>query len=117
MENQTRELTLKVKQTLKELGVPAHLLGYEYLTKAIMMCVLSNKRLFMGEIYNEISKEFDTTYTRAERAIRHAIEVSILRANERKYNSVFAWTVDSEKGKPNNSEYVFGVVDYIKNFI
>ena len=112
-----QELNKIIRQLLKELGCSANLLGYEYLVSALFLCATSSKNILpMGTIYDDVAKKCDTTYSKAERSIRHAIETSILKANPDKFNEVFGWTVDSNKGKPTNSEYIFTVADYIKNF-
>lgn len=116
-EEDRQEITEKeVTQLLKKLSVPAHLLGYRFLRSAILICLKNPAALYAitKELYPEVAKENETTPTRAERAIRHAIEVSFDRIDEEVYIEIFQYTVSPKKGKPTNSEYIAAVVDYLK---
>lgn len=113
-----QELNKIIRKLLKELGCPADLNGYEFLVSAILLCIEYNQKLKlpMMTIYNEVAKEFDIKNIRVERDIRYAIETSTLRANPDKFDGIFGWSCDNLSGKPTNSEYIFSVVDWIKNF-
>lgn len=102
-------------QLLKRLGIPAHIKGYHYIRTAIMMCVANPELLdaITKELYPELSKEHNTTSSKVERAIRHAIEVSFDRIDQEIYMEVFQYTVSAKKGRPTNSEYIAALVDYI----
>lgn len=104
-----------VTELLKKLGMPAHIKGYYYIRTAIMMCVANPELLdaITKKLYPEVAKAHATTWSRAERAIRHAIEVSFDRINPDIYAEVFQYTVSADKGKPTNSEYISAIVDYI----
>lgn len=105
----------EITQLLRRLGIPAHIKGYYYIRTAIMMCVANPELLgaITKELYPEVAKAHDTTSSRAERAIRHAIEVSFDRIDQEIYMEVFQYTVSAEKGRPTNSEYIAALVDYI----
>lgn len=105
----------EITQLLRRLGIPAHIKGYHYIRTAIMMCVANPELLgaITKELYPEVAKAHDTTSSRAERAIRHAVEVSFDRIDQDIYMEVFQYTVSAEKGRPTNSEYIAALVDYI----
>ena len=113
-----KEHTLEEKVTniIHTIGVPAHIKGYHYLRKGIMLCVEDSSMLnFITKVlYPEIAKFFKTTPSRVERAIRHAIEVAWDRGNIEILNSYFGYTIDSNKGKPTNSEFIAMIADKIK---
>lgn len=107
---------LKIAETLKELGVPADLSGYFYLRKAIELMVqdMSYMHGITKKLYPDVAKKFNTTPSRAERAIRHAIEVACYRGNIELQHKIFGNTVDANKGKPTNSEFIVTVADWLK---
>ena len=105
-----------VTQELRKIGVPAHIKGYQYLRTAIIMCV-ENKSLIGAvtkQLYPNIAKKHQTTSNRAERAIRHAIELAWDRGDTEFLNSYFGCTVDVSRGKPTNSEFIAMVADNLR---
>lgn len=109
-------LEAKITNIIHEIGVPAHIKGYLYLREAITM-VVGNMELLSAvtkELYPNIAKQFNTTPSRVERAIRHAIEVAWSRGKVDTINSLFGYTVHTEKGKPTNSEFVAMVADKLR---
>ncbi|MGI6146110.1 MAG: response regulator [Firmicutes bacterium] len=104
-----------VSKALRELGVPANLKGYEYLRDAVLMAM--KQGYVMGSVtkvvYPAIAKARNTTPSRVERAIRHAIETAWIRGDINILNEVFGHTVDAEKGRPTNSAFIARVADKI----
>lgn len=109
-------LEADVTNIIHEIGVPAHIKGYQYLRDAIIMSV--NDGEIMGSItkrlYPTIAKNHKTTSSRVERAIRHAIEVAWSRGKMDTIEELFGYTVNSRKGKPTNSEFVALIADKIR---
>ena len=101
---------------IHEIGVPAHIKGYHYLREAIMMCVEDVDMLnaITKALYPEIAKKFQTTSSRVERAIRHAIEVAWSRGRMETLDSLFGYTINTGKGKPTNSEFIALIADKIR---
>ena len=114
----TREHTLEEKITnmIHQIGVPAHIKGYHYLRKGIMLCVEDDSMLssVTKTLYPEIAKFFHTESSRVERAIRHAIEVAWDRGDIKVLNSYFGYTIHNGRGKPTNSEFIAMISDKIK---
>ena len=109
-------LQISITKTLHELGVPSHIKGYQYIREGITI-VYSRPEIIGGitkELYPEIAKKFDTTVTRVERAIRHAIEVSWNRGNWQLMEDIFGHSVDIDKAKPTNSEFIVTVADKLR---
>jgi two-component system response regulator (stage 0 sporulation protein A) len=110
------DLEAQVTRIIHQVGIPAHIKGYQYLRSAIMMVVRDNK--IIGEVtktlYPSVAKEFNTTSSRVERAIRHAIEVAWDRGDVDMLNSFFGYTVQNTKGKPTNSEFVAMIADNLR---
>lgn len=104
-----------ITRHLKGLGVPANLSGYSYLQYAIELVKndFSYLRAITKRLYPAVAKEFNTTASRAERCIRHAIETGWNRGNIEFQNKLFGYTVDSNKGIPTNSEFIATVADYL----
>ena len=102
------DLEKDVTDMIHEIGVPAHIKGYQYLREAIMMSV--NEPDMLGSItkvlYPTIAKKYQTTSSRVERAIRHAIEVAWNRGRMETLDNLFGYTINTGKGKPTNSELV-----------
>ena len=98
------------------LGIPAHIKGYQYIRTAIMMAVddMDILKLVTKQLYPAIAKKHKTTSSRVERAIRHSIEVAWSRGRAQTINEIFGCTLDSEKGKPTNSEFVAMIADKIR---
>lgn len=111
-----RHLEADVTNIIHEIGVPAHIKGYQYLRDAIMMSVRDNEMLnsITKLLYPEIAKKHKTTPSRVERAIRHAIEVAWSRGKMDTIDELFGYTVNNGKGKPTNSEFVALIADKIR---
>lgn len=109
-------LQKSITNTLHELGVPSHIKGYQYIREGITL-VYQNPELVGGitkELYPEIAKKYETTVSRVERAIRHAIEVSWNRGNWQLMEEIFGHSVDIDKAKPTNSEFIVTVADKLR---
>ena len=109
-------LQISISRMLHELGMPSHIKGYQYIREAISM-VYDNPEIVGGitkELYPELATKFDTTVSRVERAIRHAIEVSWNRGDWDLMEDVFGHSVDIDKAKPTNSEFIVTVADKLR---
>ena len=111
-----QNLETDVTQMLHEIGIPAHIKGYQYLRDAIIMSVRDTEMLSSVTkiLYPTIAKTHKTTPSRVERAIRHAIEVAWGRGELDTLNSLFGYTVNGGKGKPTNSEFIALIADKIR---
>lgn len=111
-----RDLEKDVTEMIHEIGVPAHIKGYQYLREAIMMSVEDMDMLnsITKLLYPTIAKKFQTTPSRVERAIRHAIEVAWSRGRMETLESLFGYTINTGKGKPTNSEFIALIADKIR---
>ena len=111
--NSLEKSTTKI---LHELGMPSHIKGYQYIRDGIML--LYEKPEVIGgitkELYPEVASKYDTTVSRVERAIRHAIEVSWNRGNWQLMEEIFGHSVDIDKAKPTNSEFIVTVADKLR---
>ncbi|MED1917110.1 sporulation transcription factor Spo0A [Bacillus thuringiensis] len=111
-----RNLDASITSIIHEIGVPAHIKGYLYLREAITM--VYNDVELLGSItkvlYPDIAKKFNTTASRVERAIRHAIEVAWSRGNLDSISSLFGYTISNTKAKPTNSEFIAMVADKLR---
>jgi len=111
-----RNLEAEITNIIHEIGVPAHIKGYQYLREAITM-VINDMDLLSGitkELYPGIAQKFNTTPSRVERAIRHAIEVAWSRGRVDTINKLFGYTIHDEKGKPTNGEFIAMVADKLR---
>ena len=109
-------LQVNVTHVLHELGVPSHIKGYHYLREGIKL-IYNNPELIGGitkELYPSIAKKFSSTDTRVERSIRHAIEVSWNRGNWDLMQDLFGYSVDIDKAKPTNSEFIVTIADKLR---
>lgn len=109
-------LQISITNILHELGVPSHIKGYQYIREGISI-VYENPDLIGGitkELYPQIADKFDTTTSRVERAIRHAIEVSWNRGNWDLMEQIFGHSVDIDKAKPTNSEFIVTIADKLR---
>lgn len=115
-ERPVRDLEKDVTDMIHELGVPAHIKGYQYLREAIMMAVEDIEMLnsITKILYPTIAKKFQTTPSRVERAIRHAIEVAWSRGKMETLDALFGYTINTGKGKPTNSEFIALIADKIR---
>ncbi|MGG3889190.1 sporulation transcription factor Spo0A [Metabacillus fastidiosus] len=115
-EPKVRNLDASITSIIHEIGVPAHIKGYLYLREAISM--VYNDIELLGSItkvlYPDIAKKYNTTASRVERAIRHAIEVAWSRGNIDSISSLFGYTVSMTKAKPTNSEFIAMVADKLR---
>lgn len=113
---QEKDLERDVTDMIHEIGVPAHIKGYQYLREAIMMSVEDVEMLgsITKVLYPSIAKKFQTTPSRVERAIRHAIEVAWSRGRMETLDSLFGYTINTGKGKPTNSEFIALIADKIR---
>ena len=111
-----KNLEALVTNIIHEVGVPAHIKGYQYLREAIMMVVTNIDVInqITKQLYPEIAKRFKTTPSRVERAIRHAIEVAWGRGQLDSVENIFGYTVSATKGKPTNSEFIAMIADKLR---
>lgn len=105
-----------VTDAIHDIGIPAHIKGYRYVRDAIIMAV-NDVHILDGItkiLYPNIAKKYDTTPSRVERAIRHGVEVAWSRGNIGTIEQIFGYTVNVEKGKPTNSEFIALLADNIR---
>lgn len=105
-----------VTNIIHEIGIPAHIKGYQYLRYSIML-VIDNLDIINSitkKLYPTVASHFSTTASRVERAIRHAIEVAWDRGDPDVINSIFGYTVANSKGKPTNSEFIAMIADKLR---
>ena len=105
-----------VTNVIHEVGVPAHIKGYQYLREAIMLVVndIDIINQITKQLYPEIAEKYHTTPSRVERAIRHAIEVAWGRGETAAVENIFGYTVSASKGKPTNSEFIAMIADKLR---
>ena len=110
------DLEALVTNMIHEIGVPAHIKGYQYLREAIIMSVEDTSVLssITKILYPTIAKSFSTTPSRVERAIRHATEVAWSRGKMETLDGLFGYTINTGKGKPTNSEFIALIADKIR---
>ena len=109
-------LQISITKILHELGIPSHIKGYQYIREGVVL-VFDNPDMIGGitkELYPELAQRFDTTVSRVERAIRHAIEVSWNRGNWDLMEEIFGNSVDIDRAKPTNSEFIVTVADKLR---
>ena len=109
-------LQISITKTLHELGVPSHIKGYQYIREGITLVYMKPDMIggITKELYPEIAKKYDSTVSRVERAIRHAIEVSWNRGNWDLMEEIFGHSVDIDKAKPTNSEFIVTIADKLR---
>ncbi len=114
--NKSLPLEVRVTQMIHDVGVPAHIKGYQYIREAIMLAVNDEDIInsITKTLYPTLSEKFNTTPSRVERAIRHAIEVAWNRGQIEMHEKIFGYTVNSNKGKPTNSEFIAMIADRIR---
>ena len=105
-----------VTNIIHEVGVPAHIKGYQYLREAIIMVVndIDVINQITKSLYPQIAHKFNTTPSRVERAIRHAIEVAWGRGDQKTVENIFGYTISAAKGKPTNSEFIAMIADKLR---
>lgn len=110
------KLEIMVTEIIHEIGVPAHIKGYHYLREAIIMVVKDNEVInaVTKLLYPTVAKMHKTTASRVERAIRHAIEVAWDRGDIEVLNSYFGYTIQNQRGKPTNSEFIAMIADKLR---
>ena len=110
------ELELMVTEIIHQIGVPAHIKGYHYLREAIILSVKNSEIInsVTKLLYPTVAKNHGTTYSRVERAIRHAIEVAWDRGDIDVLNSYFGYTIQNDRGKPTNSEFIAMISDKLR---
>lgn len=106
----------KVTQAIHDIGVPAHIKGYQYVREAIIMSIEDEDIInaVTKSLYPKLAIKFKTTPSRVERAIRHAIEVAWNRGQIEVHDKIFGYTVNSNKGKPTNSEFIAMIADKLR---
>ena len=114
--NEEKNLEALVTNVIHEVGVPAHIKGYQYLREAIIMVVSDIDMInqITKQLYPEIASKYHTTPSRVERAIRHAIEVAWGRGKQDVVERIFGYTVSASKGKPTNSEFIAMIADKLR---
>ena len=115
-QNTQENLEALVTNVIHEVGVPAHIKGYQYLREAIIMVVndIDVINQITKSLYPQIANRFNTTPSRVERAIRHAIEVAWGRGQQEAVESIFGYTISASKGKPTNSEFIAMIADKLR---
>lgn len=110
------ELQIQVTEILHQIGVPAHIKGYQYLRDSIIMSIEHPEIInaVTKQLYPSVAKKYETTSSRVERAIRHAIEVAWDRGDVDVLNSYFGYTIHNGRGKPTNSEFVAMISDRLR---
>lgn len=109
-------LQISITKMLHELGIPSHIKGYQYIREAVGI-IFARPEVIGGitkELYPELAKKFNTTVSRVERAIRHAIEVSWNRGNLDFMEELFGYSVDIDRAKPTNSEFMVTLADKLR---
>ena len=110
------KLEISITRMLHELGMPSHIKGYQYIRDGILM-IYNNPEIIGGitkELYPDVATKYNTTVSRVERAIRHAIEVSWNRGNWDLMEEIFGHSVDIDKAKPTNSEFIVTIADKLR---
>ena len=109
-------LEVRVTNIIHDVGVPAHIKGYQYIREAILLAVQDEEIInsITKVLYPSLAKKYQTTPSRVERAIRHAIEVAWNRGQIEMHDKIFGYTVNSNKGKPTNSEFIAMIADKLR---
>ena len=108
-------IDLDISQLLHNLGIPSHIKGYKYLRECVLISCKTDKCLHITkDLYPEVSIIYDTTSSRVERAIRHAIEISWSRGDIKLMDELFGFSVSVERSKPTNAEFISTIADRIK---
>lgn len=110
------DMEAQVTKIIHQIGVPAHIKGYQYLRSAILMTIDDNDIInsVTKVLYPSVAKKYQTTTSRVERAIRHAIEVAWDRGDVDTLNSYFGYTIQNSRGKPTNSEFIAMIADNLR---
>lgn len=115
-ETKEPDMETQVTQIIHQIGVPAHIKGYQYLRTAIMLTIKDSDIInsVTKILYPSVAKKYATTTSRVERAIRHAIEVAWDRGDVDTLNSYFGYTIQQGRGKPTNSEFIAMIADNLR---
>lgn len=115
-EDKTPDIETQVTRIIHQIGVPAHIKGYQYLRTAILLTVKDSDIInsVTKVLYPSVAKKYQTTTSRVERAIRHAIEVAWDRGDVDTLNSYFGYTIQNTRGKPTNSEFIAMIADNLR---
>lgn len=115
-QNNDNDIEVDITEILHQIGVPAHIKGYHYLREAIMMAIKDNDIInaVTKKLYPSVAEKYETTSSRVERAIRHAIEVAWDRGDVDILNSYFGYTIHTSRGKPTNSEFIAMISDKLR---
>ena len=110
------DMEAQVTKIIHQIGVPAHIKGYQYLRSAILMTIEDNEIInsVTKILYPTVAKKYQTTTSRVERAIRHAIEVAWDRGDVDTLNAYFGYTIQNSRGKPTNSEFIAMIADNLR---
>lgn len=110
------DIEVVISDIMRQIGVPAHIKGYQYLRTAIKLSIDDDEMLgsVTKQLYPTVAKMYSTTASRVERAIRHAIEVAWDRGDVDVLSSYFGYTIQSQRGKPTNSEFIAMIADKLK---
>ena len=105
-----------VSELMHQIGIPAHIRGYQYIRQAIILSLGNSDMLnaITKELYPSVAREYKTTASRVERAIRHAIEVAWTRGDIETLNTIFGYTIKTSKGKPTNGEFISMLTDRLR---
>lgn len=109
-------LETRIVSLIHEIGIPSHIMGYQYLTDAIQMTLQNRDAInsITKILYPDIAMKNNTTSSRVERAIRHAIEIAFTRGNNEFIVSLFGYSINPNTGKPTNSEFIAVTSDYLR---
>lgn len=115
-ENSIPDIETQVTKIIHQIGVPAHIKGYQYLRTAILLTIQDSDIInsVTKVLYPSVAKKYATTTSRVERAIRHAIEVAWDRGDVDTLNSYFGYTIQNNRGKPTNSEFIAMIADNLR---
>ncbi len=115
-EEKSPDIEVQVTKIIHQIGVPAHIKGYQYLRTAILLTVRDSEMInsVTKVLYPSVAKKYQTTTSRVERAIRHAIEVAWDRGDVDTLNSYFGYTIQDNRGKPTNSEFIAMIADNLR---
>ena len=115
-DDRTPDIETQVTKIIHQIGVPAHIKGYQYLRSAILLTVKDSDVInsVTKVLYPSVAKKYATTTSRVERAIRHAIEVAWDRGDVDTLNSYFGYTIQNNRGKPTNSEFIAMIADNLR---
>ena len=112
-------LETRIVSLIHEIGIPSHIMGYQYLKDAVQITMHDRDTLnainaVTKVLYPEVARKFGTTASRVERAIRHAIEIAFTRGNSEFITSLFGYSINPATGKPTNSEFIAVISDYLR---